>query len=69
MKTSKSVGLYSILTNIPKLSWLLLSKPLVKLINLIFSEGTFPDLLKFASVISVFKKTDNWIIITTGQYP
>ena len=59
MNTSKSVGPYSIPTNILKLSCSVLSKPLVKLINFSFSEGTFPNLLKFANVIPVFKKADN----------
>ena len=59
MSTSKSVGPYSIPTKILKLSCSVLSKPLVKLINFSFSEGTFPDLLKFANVIPVFKKGDN----------
>ena len=53
MNTSKSIGSYS------KPSCSVLSKPLVKLINFSFSEGTFPDLLKFANVIPVFKKGDN----------
>ena len=59
MNISKSVCSYSIPPNILKLSCLVLSKPLVKLINFSFSEGTFPDLLKFANVIPVFKKGDN----------
>ena len=59
MNTSKSVGPYSIPTNIFKLSCSVLSKPLVKLINFSFSEGTFPNLLKFANVIPVFMKGDN----------
>ena len=59
MNTSKSVGPYSIPTNILKLSCSVLSKPLVKLINFSFSEGTFPNLLKFANVIPVFKNGDN----------
>ena len=59
MNTSKSVGPYSIVTNILKLSYSVLSKPLVKLINFSFPEGTFPDLLKFVNVIPVFKKGDN----------
>ena len=57
--TSKSVAPYRIPTNILKLSYSVLSKPLVKLINFSFSEGTFPNLLKFAIVIPVFKKGDN----------
>ena len=59
MNASKSVGPYGIPTNILKLSCSVLSKPLVKLINFSFSEGTFPNLLKFANVIPVFKKGDN----------
>ena len=59
MNTSKSAGPYSIPTNILKISCSVLSKPLVKLINFSFSEGTFPNLLKLANVIPVFKKGDN----------
>ena len=59
MNTSKSVGPYSIPTNILKISCSILSKPLMKLINFSFSEGTFPELLKFANVNPVFKKGDN----------
>ena len=59
MNTSKSVVPYSIPTNIFKLSCSVFSKPLVKLINFSFSEGSFPNLLKFASIIPVFKKGDN----------
>ena len=36
-----------------------LAKPLSKLINFLFSEDIFPDLLTFANVIPVFKKGDN----------
>ena len=59
MNTSKSVGPYSMPTNIFKLSCSVLSKALVKLINFSFSEGIFPDLLKFTNVIPVFKKGGN----------
>ena len=59
MNTSKSVGLYGILTNILKLKCSVLTKPLAKLINFSFSEDIFPDLLTFANVIPVFKKGDN----------
>ena len=58
MSTSKSVGPYSTPTNIVKHSYPVFSKPLVKLINFSFSGGTFPNLLKFANVIPVFKKGD-----------
>ena len=46
-------------SNILTLSCSVLSKPLDKLINFSFSEGTFPDLLKFANAIPVFKNEDN----------
>ena len=59
MNTSKSVDRYSMPTNMLKLSCSVLSKPLVKVINCLFSEDTFPDLLKFANVIPVFRKGDN----------
>ena len=59
MNTPKSVGPYSIPTNIFKRSCSVVSKPLIKLINFSFSEGTFPNLLKFANVTPVFKKGDN----------
>ena len=60
MNTSKSIGPYSIPNYILKLSCSVLqSKPLVRLINFPFPEGTFPNLLKFANVIPVFKKRDN----------
>ena len=59
MNTSKSVGPYCIPTNILKLSCPVLPKPLVKLINFLFSEGTFRNLPKFANIIPVFKKGDN----------
>ena len=41
------------------LSCSVMSKPLVKLINFSFSEGVFPDLLKFVNVVPVLKKGDN----------
>ena len=60
MNASKSVyPIYNIPTNLLKLSCAVLSKLLVKLINFSFSEGTFPNLLKFANVIPVFKKGEN----------
>ena len=60
MNASKSVyPIYNIPINLLKLSCAVLSKPLVKLINFSFSEDTFPNLLKFANVIPVFKKGEN----------
>ena len=46
MNTSKSVGSYSVPTNILKLSCSVLSKPLFKLTDFSFSGGIFPDLLR-----------------------
>ena len=40
-------------------AYLVLSKPLVKSINFLSCECIFPDLLKFANVIPVFKKGGN----------
>ena len=59
MNTSKSIGPYSIPTNILKISCSVLSEPLVKLINFSFPEGTFPNLLKLANTIPIFKKGYN----------
>ena len=59
MNTSKSVCPYSIPTNILTLSCSVLSKPLVKVIHFSFSEGTFLNLLMFATIILVLKKADN----------
>ena len=59
MNTSKSVYSYNIATSMLKLPCLILPNFLVKLINFLFCEGIFPDLLKLASVIPVFKKADN----------
>ena len=56
MNTSKSVGPYSIPTNILKFSYSVLSKSLA---NFSFCECIFPELLRFANVIPVFKKGDN----------
>ena len=59
MNSSKSVGPYTILNSILKLSCSVLSKALVKLINFSSSEGTFPNLLKFSNVSLFFKKGYN----------
>ena len=59
MNTSKSVCPYSIPTNILTLSCSVLSKPLVKIIHFSFSEGTFRNLLKYATFVPALKKADN----------
>ena len=37
----------------------IIAKPLVYLINLSFSTGVFPNLLKIANIVHVFKKGDS----------
>ena len=56
MKTNKSTGPNSIPTHILKISNQIICKPLTYLINLSFSNGIFPDLLKTSNVIPVFRR-------------
>ena len=56
MKTNKALGTNSIPTKILKLSQQIIAKPLVYLFSLSFSKGVFPNLLKIAIIIPVFKK-------------
>ena len=58
MKTNKAIGPNSILTKILKINQHIIAKPLVHLINLSFSTGVFPDLLKIANIKPVLKKGD-----------
>ena len=59
MKTNKSTGSDSIPTQILKKSHQIICKPLTYLINLSFSNGIFPDLLKTSNVILIFKRGEN----------
>ena len=59
MKTNKSTGPNRIPTHILKISNQIICKPLTYLINLSFSNGIFPDLLKTSNVIPVFKRREN----------
>ena len=59
MKTNKSTGPNSIPTQILKISNQIICKPLTYLINLSFSNGIFPDLLKTSNVILIFKRREN----------
>ena len=61
MKTNKSIGPNSIPTQILKLSNQIICKRQrpTYLINLSFSDGIFPDLLKTSNVIPVFKRGEN----------
>ena len=58
MKTNKAIGPNSIPTKILKMRQQIIAKPLAYLINLSFSTGVFPDLLKIANIIPVLKKRD-----------
>ena len=58
LSTSKSCGPNSIPTHILKNNLELLIPPLKYLINLSFTEGCFPQLLKLAEVCPIFKKKD-----------
>ena len=59
MKTNKSTGPNSIPTQILKISNQIMCKPLTYLIDLSFSNGIFPDLLKTSNVIPIFKRAEN----------
>ena len=54
MKTNNVLDPNSIPTKVLKLSHQIIAKPLTYLINLSFSTGVFPDLLKIANIIPVF---------------
>ena len=58
MKTNKTSDPNSIPTNILKLSKKEYSKPLSDMINVSFSQGAFPYILKIANVILIHKKSD-----------
>ena len=48
-------------TQILKISNQIICKPLTYLINLSFSNGIFPDLLKTSNVIPIFKRGENQV--------
>ena len=58
LATSKSCGPNSIPTHILKTNFEFLALPLKHIINLSFTEGCFPQLLKLAEVCPIFKKKD-----------
>ena len=59
MKTNKALGSNSIPTKTLKMNQQIIAKPLTYLINLSFSIGVFPDLLKITNIIPNFKKGDS----------
>ena len=68
MKTNKSTGPNSIPTHMLKIGNQIICKPLTYLINLSFSNGLFPDLLKTSNVILVFKRGENQDYKIIDQY-
>ena len=58
LATSKSCGPNSIPTNLLKDNFEFFIQPLKHIINLSFSEGCFPQILKLAEVCPIFKKKD-----------
>ncbi len=63
----KSAGEDNIPPNIVKACQNHLLKPLLILINRSLNEGIFPDNLKIAKVIPIYKKMKNTLQATTGQ--
>ena len=59
MKTNKSTGPNSIPTQILKISNQIICKPLTYIINLSFSNGIFPVLLRTSNVIPIFESGEN----------
>jgi hypothetical protein len=57
-KSGKEPGFDNIPMNIINSSFKYISNPLLDLINLSFSKGVFPDQLKIAKLIPVFKADD-----------
>ena len=55
LKIAKSVGPFSIPTSILQLTKDIICFPLTEIINLSFLTGTFPDNLKIAKIIPIFK--------------
>ena len=58
MNSGKSCGPYSISTKLLKSCPITFSHILSILVNKSFAEGTFPDFLKIAEVITIYKKKD-----------
>jgi hypothetical protein len=58
-KSGKAPGVDNVPTHIIKNSFDLISEPLVKLINLSLSTGVFPDKLKIAQIIPIYKSGES----------
>ena len=62
LKSKSSFGLDGISTNLLTHLEPLLSKPISLIINQSFATGVFPEKLKLAKIISVYKKNDKFLI-------
>ena len=62
LSNRKSTGPNSIPTDILHLLMLDISKPLAQIYNLSFKMGEFPDMLKIAKVIPIFKKDSKLLV-------
>ena len=58
LKNTNSTGYDDFSTKFVKLSAPLIAKDLAKIFNLAINTGTYPDNLKIAKVITIFKKGD-----------
>ena len=58
LETNDSTGPNSIPAKIVKKNKNELAKPLCDLINLVLQSGTFPDILKTANIILIYKNVD-----------
>ena len=68
MHTKASCGFYGISSRLLKLIKPVLTKSLTLITNQILTTGIFPDKLKTAQVIPIYKKGEDPYSATTGQY-
>ena len=68
LNISKACGPNSIPSKILKSNALLLSRPLLQLLNLSFAQGNFPDLLKKADACPIFKRKTKTSVKSTDRY-
>ena len=59
MDCKKSTGFDDIPGKLLKMGSAPLARPICNLINLMFMESCFPDILKYAEVVALFKRLDN----------
>ena len=61
LNNKKSQGMNDIPIKIFKASYNNIKLPLLKLVNMSFSQGKFPEILKIAKVIPLYKKEDKYL--------